>query len=153
MSQPGTTNPLPDERESEPTEGTSGASFIKLEGAEGSATQADPKMPITLTAAAVDGAKAALAKRGTPDAAIRLGIRGGGCSGFSYVIEFEDALPRERDRVFDVDGVKVVVDKKSLIYLHGSVLDFEKTLMRQGFKFRNPNEASTCGCGTSFTVK
>ena len=111
------------------------------------------KAPITLTAAAVAGAKAALAKRGTPDAAVRLGIKGGGCSGFSYVIEFEDNPPRDRDRVFEFDGVKIVIDKKSLIYLAGSVLDYEKTLMRQGFKFQNPNVASSCGCGTSFTVK
>jgi len=111
------------------------------------------KTPITLTPAAIQGAKAALAKRGTPAAAVRLGIKGGGCSGFGYVIEFDDEPPRERDRVYEFDGVKVVVDKKSLIYLMGSVLDYEQTLMRQGFKFENPNVASSCGCGTSFTVK
>jgi len=108
---------------------------------------------VNLTPAAIDNARAALKKRGTPDSFLRLGIKGGGCSGFSYVIEFEDNPPRERDRVFEFDGVKVVVDKKSLIYLAGTVLDFEKTMMKQGFKFRNPNEASHCGCGTSFTVK
>jgi iron-sulfur cluster assembly protein len=112
-----------------------------------------PRPPISLTPAALEGARAALRKRGTPDAAVRLGIKGGGCSGFSYVIEFDDAPPRDRDRVFDFDGVKVVVDRKSLLYLAGSVLDFEKTLMRQGFKFVNPNVAGSCGCGTSFTVK
>jgi iron-sulfur cluster assembly protein len=111
------------------------------------------KTPITLTPAAIQGAKAALAKRGTPAAAVRLGIKGGGCSGFGYVIEFDDEPPRERDRVYEFDGVKVVVDKKSLIYLMGSVLDYEQTLMRQGFRFENPNVASSCGCGTSFTVK
>ncbi len=110
-------------------------------------------MPITLTPAALVAARAALAKRGTPGAAIRLGIRGGGCSGFNYVIEYEDDEPRSRDRVFETEGVRIVVDKKSLIYLMGTVLDFEKTLMKQGFKFRNPNEASSCSCGTSFTVK
>ena len=116
-------------------------------------TSKPKKLPITLTDAAIAAAKVALAKRETPDAAIRLGIRGGGCSGFSYVIEFDDNPPRTRDRVYELQGVRVVVDKKSLIYLNGSVLDFEKTLMRQGFKFRNPNEASACSCGTSFTVK
>ena len=115
--------------------------------------EAPAKTPVTLTAEAITGAKAALAKRGTPESAIRLGIKGGGCSGFSYVIEFDDNPPRDRDRVYEFDGVRVVIDKKSLIYLAGSVLDFEKTLMRQGFKFRNPNEATSCGCGTSFTVK
>jgi iron-sulfur cluster assembly protein len=94
-----------------------------------------------------------LTKRGTPGAAIRLGIKGGGCSGFSYVIQFEDGEPRARDYAYEIDGVRFVVDKKSFIYLAGSVFDYEKTLMFQGFKFRNPNEASSCGCGHSFTVK
>jgi iron-sulfur cluster assembly protein len=118
-----------------------------------SEAQEAKKVPITLTPAAVEAARAALAKRGTPQAAIRLGIKGGGCSGFSYVIEYEDEEPRTRDRTFEVEGVRIVVDKKSLIYLMGTVLDFEKTLMKQGFKFRNPNEATSCSCGTSFTVK
>jgi len=118
-----------------------------------SAAPAGSKATIGMTAKAVEAARAALAKRGSPDAAVRVGIKGGGCSGYSYVIEFDDNPPRERDRVFEFDGVKVFVDKKSLIYLAGSVLDFEKTLMRQGFKFVNPNEATRCGCGTSFTVK
>jgi iron-sulfur cluster assembly protein len=118
-----------------------------------SEAQETKKAPITLTPAAVEAARAALAKRGTPQAAIRLGIKGGGCSGFSYVIEYEDEEPRTRDRTFEVEGVRVVVDKKSLIYLMGTVLDFEKTLMKQGFKFKNPNEATSCSCGTSFTVK
>jgi iron-sulfur cluster assembly protein len=94
-----------------------------------------------------------LTQRGTPDAAVRLGIKGGGCSGFSYVIQFDDEPPRERDTVYEEDGVKFYVDKKSLVYLAGSLLDYEKTLMFQGFKFRNPNEATSCGCGHSFTVK
>jgi iron-sulfur cluster assembly protein len=110
------------------------------------------KATVLLTPKAVDAAKKQLAKRGTPDAAIRLGLKGGGCSGFSYVIEFSDDPPRARDRVFDFDGVKVFVDPKSLIYLAGTVLDWEQTLMYQGFKFKNPNEATNCGCGHSFSV-
>jgi iron-sulfur cluster assembly protein len=106
-----------------------------------------------ITSAAADFGRQKLEKRGTPEAAIRLGIKGGGCSGFSYVIQFEDGEPRARDYGYEVDGVRFVVDKKSFIYLAGSVFDFEKTLMFQGFKFRNPNEASSCGCGHSFTVK
>lgn len=98
-------------------------------------------------------AKKRLAQRGTPGAAIRLGVRGGGCSGFSYVIEFADDPPRDRDIVYDADGVRFYVDKKSFVYLAGSVLDFEKTLVFQGFKFKNPQEASRCGCGHSFQVK
>ncbi len=111
------------------------------------------KLGMRISEGAVAYAKEKLAKRGTPDAAIRLGIKGGGCSGFSYVIQFEDDPPRDRDRVYDFDGVRFIVDKKSLIYLAGSLLDYERTLMFQGFKFRNPNEASSCGCGHSFTVK
>jgi iron-sulfur cluster assembly protein len=107
---------------------------------------------ITLSPKAIEMAKKQLGKRGTPDAAIRLGLRGGGCSGFSYVIEFSDDPPRQRDRVFSFDGVLVYVDPKSLIYLAGTVLDWEQTLMYQGFKFRNPNEAASCGCGHSFSV-
>jgi len=112
---------------------------------------------ITVSAKAVEAIARQMRKRGTMDASLRLGIRGGGCSGFSYVIEFHDGAPHARDRVFDytaADGtpVRVVVDPKSLIYLAGTELDWEQTLMQQGFKFRNPNEKSGCGCGHSFSV-
>jgi len=108
---------------------------------------------VIISDGAVAYAKQRLAQRGTPEAAIRLGVRGGGCSGFSYVIEFADDPPRDRDLVFEADGVRFYVDKKSIVYLAGSVLDFEKTLVFQGFKFKNPQEASRCGCGHSFQVK
>jgi iron-sulfur cluster assembly protein len=108
---------------------------------------------MSIAPAAAVFARQKLTQRGTPDAAVRLGIKGGGCSGFSYVIQFDDEPARERDTVYEVDGVKFYVDKKSLVYLAGSMLDYEKTLMFQGFKFRNPNEATSCGCGHSFTVK
>lgn len=114
---------------------------------------ATAKRSVTITDAAVAYAKQRLAQRGTPEAAIRLGVRGGGCSGFSYVIEFSDDPPKERDYVIDADGVRFYVDKKSFVYLAGSALDFEKTLVFQGFKFKNPQEASRCGCGHSFTVR
>lgn len=118
----------------------------------GSAPVRSPRT-VTITDKAVEFARQKLSARGTPDAAVRLGIKGGGCSGFSYVIKFEDDPPRERDNVYEAGGVRFFVDKKSLVYLAGSTLDYEKTLMFQGFKFRNPNEASSCGCGHSFTVK
>jgi iron-sulfur cluster assembly protein len=111
------------------------------------------KRTVTITDGAVAYAKQRLAQRGTPDAAIRLGVRGGGCSGFSYVIEFSDDPPKERDYVIDAGGVRFYVDKKSFVYLAGSALDFEKTLVFSGFKFKNPQEASRCGCGHSFTVR
>jgi len=112
-----------------------------------------PTKGLVVTPAAAAGAREKLAKRGTPNAMVRLGVKGGGCSGFSYVIQFDDEPPRERDYGYEVDGVRFVVDKKSLLYLAGSMFDYEKTLMFQGFKFRNPNEASSCGCGHSFTVR
>jgi iron-sulfur cluster assembly protein len=121
----------------------------------GSPPSADPssKRDIFITDAAVKYAKKRLTARGTPDAAVRLGVRGGGCSGFNYVIEFSDDPPRAKDMVRELDGVKFYVDKKSLIYLAGSALDYEHTLMFQGFRFKNPQEASRCGCGHSFTVR
>jgi iron-sulfur cluster assembly protein len=124
-----------------------------MQTAEQSPSPSPPNRSVGVSDAAVAYAKQRLAARGTPDAAIRLGVKGGGCSGFSYVIEFSDDPPRERDIVQEFDGVKFYVDKKSLIYLAGSVLDYEKTVMFQGFKFKNPQEASKCGCGHSFTVR
>jgi iron-sulfur cluster assembly protein len=117
------------------------------------ARPAAAKREVHITAAAVSYAKKRLAARGTPNAAIRLGVRGGGCSGFNYVIEFSDDPPRTRDIVSELDGVRFYVDTKSLLYLAGSALDYENTLMFQGFRFKNPQEASRCGCGHSFTVK
>ena len=106
---------------------------------------------LELTPKAVEMARKALLKRGTPEAALRVGVRGGGCSGASYVIEFADKI-RGRDLVFEFDGVKVVTDPKSLVYLRGSILDYEVKLMQHGFKFLNPNERASCGCGTSFGI-
>jgi iron-sulfur cluster assembly protein len=112
---------------------------------------------VSVSDAAVEAIARQIKKRQTPEASLRLGIRGGGCSGFSYVIEFHDGPPRSRDRVFEhvaADGtkVRVLVDPKSLVYLAGARLEWEQTLMQQGFKFVNPNEKSGCGCGTSFSV-
>jgi iron-sulfur cluster assembly protein len=112
---------------------------------------------VVVTPKAVEAIRRQMQKRGTMEASLRLGIRGGGCSGFSYVIEFHDGAPNARDKVFDFtsqDGtpVRVVVDGKSILYLNGTTLDWEVTLMNQGFKFVNPNEKTSCGCGHSFTV-
>ena len=81
---------------------------------------------------------------------LRLGVQGGGCSGMSYVIRFE-TQPHERDHIFEFSDVRVFIDPKSLIYLNGMTLDYEETLMRQGFVFNNPNATKSCGCGTSFS--
>jgi iron-sulfur cluster assembly protein len=119
--------------------------------------QPTPAPSFAVSPEAVEAVARQMKKRGTPEASLRVGIRGGGCSGFSYVIEFHDGPPHARDRRFEFvarDGtaVRVLVDPKSLLYLAGTVLEWEQTLMRQGFKFANPNEKSGCGCGSSFSV-
>jgi iron-sulfur cluster assembly protein len=85
------------------------------------------------------------------ETALRVGIKGGGCSGFSYTLGFDDQVG-ETDQVFEFDDVKVVCDPKSFLYLSGTELDFEESLMGRGFKFGNPNASKTCGCGESFSV-
>jgi iron-sulfur cluster assembly protein len=107
---------------------------------------------ILVTEKAVKRIRLAMAKEGISptEGGMRLGVMGGGCSGLSYSIKF-DTQPRERDRVFVFDGVRVFVDPKSFIYLHGMTLDYEETLMRQGFNFINPNSTRSCGCGSSFS--
>ncbi len=83
---------------------------------------------------------------------LRLGIKTTGCSGMAYVLEFADEVEAS-DTMFETDqGVKVIVDAKSLIYLDGTELDFAKEGLNEGFKFNNPNEKDSCGCGESFTV-
>lgn len=111
-----------------------------------------------VTKEAVKQTRAALEKRKTPDAALRIGVRGGGCSGFMYHLEFCDTAPREKDLVFiflnveEGAQIQVYIDKKSIIYLSGAQLDWEKKLMEQGFKFNNPQVKSNCGCKESFSV-
>ena len=107
---------------------------------------------IQLTDRALKRIRIAMAKEGIAPAAggLRLGIQGGGCSGLSYNISF-DTRPRERDRVYQFEDIRVFIDPKSFIYLHGMVLDYEETLMRQGFNFINPNSTKSCGCGSSFS--
>jgi iron-sulfur cluster assembly protein len=103
-----------------------------------------------------EAAEYALKKRaeiGQPNAALRIGVKGGGCAGLTYVTDFTEEPPRERDLVYEFHGLPVYVDQKSLKYIEGSVLEFQNTLMYQGFKFKNPLEDSTCGCGHTFSVK
>jgi iron-sulfur cluster assembly protein len=117
------------------------------------AGDAQTKGGITVTERAIKRVRVAMAKEGISptEGGLRLGIQGGGCSGLSYNIRF-DTQPRERDRVFMFEDVRVFVDPKSFIYLQGMVLDYEETLMRQGFNFINPNSTKSCGCGTSFSA-
>jgi len=108
---------------------------------------------LQVTEKAIKRIRAVLDKEGISplEGGLRLGVIGGGCSGLSYSIKF-DTQPRERDRIFTFDGVRVFVDPKSFIYLHGMTVDYEETLMRQGFTFINPNSSRSCGCGSSFSV-
>lgn len=110
-------------------------------------------LEFSITPAAAEFIKKKLVERGTPDSAMRVGIQGGKCEGFAYRVEYSDDPPREKDKVIELDGVKVYVDPKSLVFLNGAALDCEKSLMQYGLVIRNPNEASKCGCGASFTVK
>jgi iron-sulfur cluster assembly protein len=108
---------------------------------------------ITLTDEAIKQAKRLVQRHGSPDAFLRLGLRGGGCSGFSYVLRV-DTKPLPRDEVFDFDGLKVAIDPKSLTLLAGTTVEYTGNLMMPGgFEFRNPNAGKSCGCGLSFTAK
>lgn len=85
------------------------------------------------------------------DAFIRVGVEGGGCSGLSYKLEFDNQL-RPDDKVFEDKGIRIVCDRKSFLYLVGTELDFSDGLNGKGFQFNNPNASRTCGCGESFAV-
>ena len=103
-----------------------------------------------MTPAAADRVRKFLDNRGK-GLGLRLGVRTSGCSGMAYVIEFADELETD-DQVFEEQGVKVIVDAKSLLYLDGTELDYTKEGLNEGFKFNNPNVQDSCGCGESFTV-
>ena len=108
---------------------------------------------VQVTERALERVRAAMEKEGiSPEqGGLRLGVQGGGCSGLSYHIRF-DTQPRERDRVFQFGSVRLFVDPKSFIYLSGMILDYENSLIKQGFNFVNPNASRSCGCGSSFSA-
>ena len=138
---------------------TAGQAVLNADG------EAQGAKGIQVTQRALKRIRVAMAKEGiTPDAGgLRVGITGGGCSGLSYNIKF-DTKPRDRDRVYaftqthldpeatDAPAIRIFVDPKSFIYLHGMILDYEETLMRQGFNFINPHSTKSCGCGSSFST-
>ncbi len=106
-------------------------------------------MPIQLTENAIRKIRATMEKEQM--AGLRVGVRGGGCSGMSYVLRYErEASPK--DQVFEYQGAKVFVDPKSFVFLDGMQVDYQETIMEQGFRFQNPNAEKTCSCGTSFTA-
>jgi len=140
------------------------SNFVSIESKPAQGASAPPAQPMAkppagpasqalqVTDRAVKRIRVAMEKEGVSptEGGLRLGVMGGGCSGLSYSIKF-DTRPRERDRIYEFDGVRVFVDPKSFVYLHGMTLDYEETLMRQGFNFINPNSSRSCGCGSSFS--
>lgn len=108
---------------------------------------------IYFTPIAILKIKEQLIKQNTPNACLRLGVRGGSCAGYSYVFQYEDTAVKEKDLIFKFDNVQVVIDKKSMSYLNGTTIDWEDTLLFRGFKFNNPNVVSHCGCGQSISFK
>lgn len=108
---------------------------------------------IHLTEAAAQKIRQLLEKEGvSPEqGGLRVGVQGGGCSGLSYAMRL-DSQARDRDKIFEEFGARIFVDPKSFLYLNGTTLEYENTLMRQGFVFQNPNATRNCGCGSSFTA-
>jgi len=107
-------------------------------------------MAITMTDTAAQRVQSFLDNRGK-GVGLRLGVRTSGCSGMAYVMEFADEIDAN-DEVFEDKGIKILIDPKSLVYLDGTEMDFIKEGLNEGFKFINPNEKASCGCGESFTV-
>jgi iron-sulfur cluster assembly protein len=108
---------------------------------------------ITLTKNAIESLKKIIEEQTEVDkdkVHLRVGVKGGGCSGFSYVLDLTDSVNEETDEIFDHEGVKVAVDQKSLLYLDGTTIDYKDAVMGKGFTFDNPNATHKCGCGSSF---
>jgi iron-sulfur cluster assembly protein len=107
---------------------------------------------ITLTSTAAQEVKRLIDKEQKPNLALRIGVKGGGCSGMTYVLAIEDATPKTYDSIFEHEGITVLVDAKSHLYLDGTTIDYKQSLMGGGFEFQNPLAKKSCGCGTSFTT-
>ena len=108
-------------------------------------------MAVAMSPVAVNRVKELMTTQKLDSAFLRMGVRGGGCSGMTYDLQFDNEL-RKHDKQFEIDGVKVVVDVKSYLYLNGTTLDYVTQGLTGGFTFVNPNAKSSCGCGTSFTA-
>jgi iron-sulfur cluster assembly protein len=115
------------------------------------APAAKPTRGVGVADSAVKRLQLLLAERNTPEAGLRIAVKGGGCSGLAYSMEWNEK-PRERDKIFERDGVRVFVDPKSYLYLIGTELVYEEGLMASGFKLQNPNVKAACGCGESFAI-
>jgi iron-sulfur cluster assembly protein len=111
-------------------------------------------MPIMLSETAAKEIKKIITEQNLPAEAtkLRVGVKGGGCSGFSYMLDLTEEPKTEADEELEAHGVKILVDMKSYLYLNGVEIDFKDEVMGRGFVFKNPNATSTCGCGSSFTA-
>ena len=107
---------------------------------------------VTVTEKAAQQLKQLLEKENKPNLAVRMAVKGGGCSGLTYHFAFEENPPRVTDKAFEANGIKLVVDMKSYLYLNGTELDYTTSLMGSGFQFNNPNAKKSCGCGVSFSA-
>ena len=109
-------------------------------------------MPINLSEKAANEIKTIIKQQGLPEAETRLrvGVKGGGCSGFSYMLDLVEEPKGENDEEMESNGIKILCDMKSYLYLNGVEIDFKDEVMGRGFVFKNPNATSTCGCGSSF---
>jgi iron-sulfur cluster assembly protein len=111
-------------------------------------------MAILLSEKAAGEIKKIIAEQGLPEAETRLrvGVKGGGCSGFSYMLDLTEESKGENDKELESNGVKILIDEKSNLYLDGTEIDFKDEVMGRGFVFKNPNATSSCGCGSSFSA-
>ena len=107
---------------------------------------------ITLTPSATQQVKKLIEQEQKPNLGLRIGVKGGGCSGMTYVLSIDEASPKQYDSIFEQDGIKVIVDAKSQLYLDGTTIDYKGNLMGGGFEFQNPLAKKSCGCGTSFST-
>ena len=111
-------------------------------------------MPINLTETAAKEIKDIIKQQGLPEdnTRLRVGVKGGGCSGFSYMLDLTEEPKSEMDEEIECQGIKILVDMQSYLYLNGVEIDFKDEVMGRGFVFKNPNATSTCGCGSSFSA-
>jgi iron-sulfur cluster assembly protein len=111
-------------------------------------------MSITLTELAATKIKEIIKEQSLPEGVtkLRVAVKGGGCSGFSYMLDLTEETRGDSDEEIDSQGIKILVDNKSLLYLNGTEIDFRDEVMASGFVFKNPNATSSCGCGSSFSA-
>lgn len=107
---------------------------------------------ITLTGKAVKQIKQIIADMNNTQEYLRIGVKGGGCSGYQYSLALDEKYDEKKDTLIEQDGVKIVVDKRSALYLGGASVDFHDEVMKKGFVFSNPNATGKCGCGSSFSM-